>query len=366
MIPVIDINTFSLPSWISLSGSFLMATFITWISIPTIVKISKFKKLHAHLNERASHNGDTPNLGGLAVFAGFTLSIVSFSLRSDSGIIRYLLGSSIILYLIGIKDDILIIDPKKKLLGQLFAALLIVWLGELRITDFHQALGIGEVHPFISIIFTVLLIILVINGFNFIDGIDGLASGMGILISLFYGIWFILTKHITSGVFSLSLAGSLIAFFRYNVFSLNNRVFLGDTGSMLIGLVISVLTIQFLEFELDAPSGFKIGSAPAISFGLLIIPLTDMLKVFIIRLWNGKSPLKADRTHIHHALISIGYSHLATTIILLTVTLLFLLPAVLLRNLGVIKLLMLMIFFAFIVLSIPWFILRIRNKSGPN
>ncbi len=114
MDPSIDLDTFSLPSWLCLSGSFLISLIITWISIPTIVKISKFKKLHAHINERTSHHDDTPNLGGVAVFAATALSIIIFSLNHDSRTIGGMLGGMIVLFLIGIKDDILIIDPNKK------------------------------------------------------------------------------------------------------------------------------------------------------------------------------------------------------------------------------------------------------------
>ena len=327
MDPSFDLDTFSLPSWLCLSGSFLISLIITWISIPTIVKISKFKKLHAHINERTSHHDDTPNLGGVAVFAATALSIIIFSLNHDSRTIGGMLGGMIVLFLIGIKDDILIIDPNKKFAGQLLASVIAVWLGGIRITNFHLALGIGDISPLISIIFTVFIFLLLINGFNLLDGIDGLASGLGIIASLIYGIWFTLSGHIIYGVISLSLAGALIAFFRFNVFSKNNKIFLGDTGSMLTGFVVAVLTVKFIEFNLKGDTRYSVDSAPAVAYSLLIVPLIDMLRVVVIRFWNGKSPFKADRNHIHHILLHFGYSHLGITIAMVVMSLIFLTAA---------------------------------------
>jgi len=361
---IIDLNTFSLPGWISLAGSFLVALIITWLSIPTIVKISKHKKLNAHINDRTSHINDTPNLGGIAVFSGVALSIVIFSLRLESDTVKFLIGGMLLIFFIGVKDDILIIDPKKKMIGQVIACLLVVWLGNVRITDFHHALEIGSISPFFSIIFTVFVFVLLINGFNLIDGIDGLASGLGIIISLVYGIWFIITGHISAGVISFGLAGSLIAFFRFNIFSRTNKIFLGDTGSMITGLVIAFLTVEFIEYNLSASAEYRLSSAPAVAYGMLIVPLIDLLRVFILRSWNGTSPFKADRNHIHHTLLSLGCSHLGATLILIGISLAFIVLTLLLRNTGVVKLMTILTAMGFIVLSIPWVILKTGRKRA--
>jgi UDP-N-acetylmuramyl pentapeptide phosphotransferase/UDP-N-acetylglucosamine-1-phosphate transferase len=260
------------------------------------------------------------------------------------------------------KDDILIIDPRKKLLGQIIASLIVVWLGGIRITDFHHVLGIDGISTFSSIIFTLFLFIVLINGFNLIDGIDGLASGIGFLVSSFYGVWFILMGHITYGIISASLAGALIAFFRFNVLGTRNKIFLGDAGSLLIGLVVAVLTVKFLEFELMAPAQFQFHAVPSITIGLLIIPLIDTLRVFILRLWNGKSPFKADRNHIHHVLLCLGLSHLIVTIIMISFNVLFIILAILLQNLGDVKLIIIMVLLATLLSFIPGLILKYRTR----
>jgi len=357
------LNDFSLPVWARFSGSFLTALILTWISIPTIVKISKFKKLYGRLNDRSSHTDETPNLGGLAIFAGFTLAVVIFTIYSEANEIKYLFGAAIVIFLIGIKDDILVIDPRKKLLGQIIASLIIVWLGCIRITDFHNALGIDGISTLSAIIFTLFLLVLLINGFNLIDGIDGLASGVGILASVIYGLWFLLTGHITYGIISFSIAGALIAFFRFNISGGMNKIFLGDTGSMLTGLVVAVLTIKFLEFELTAPSGFQFKAAPSIAVGVLIMPLFDTLRVFILRLWNGKSPFKADKQHIHHILLRLGFSHPCVTIILLTMNLLFVVVAFLLQDLGDVLDILILTLLAFLLTSVPVLILRYKKRD---
>jgi UDP-N-acetylmuramyl pentapeptide phosphotransferase/UDP-N-acetylglucosamine-1-phosphate transferase len=344
-----------------IAGSFLTALLITWISIPTIVNISKFKKLYGKLNERSSHTDETPNLGGLLIFAGFTLAVIIFTYNSEASEIKYLFGAATVIFFIGMKDDILIIDPKKKFIGQIIASLIIVWLGGIRITDFHHALGIGGISVFVAIIFSLFLLVLIINGFNLIDGIDGLASGVGIIVSFIYGFWFLLTGHATYGVVAFSLAGALISFFRFNISNGKNKIFLGDTGSMLTGLIVAILTVKFLELELTAPENFQFNAAPAIAVGILILPLFDTLRVFILRLWNGKSPFKADKKHIHHMLLRLGFSHPVATLIMLIMNLVFVGFAYMLQNLGSVLDIIIITLLAFLLSSVPAFILRTKS-----
>lgn len=345
-----------------LAGSFLTSLIIVWVSVPTIVKISKYKKLYDLPNERTSHTDETPNLGGLAVFAGFTIAVIVFTLSSESNEIKYLIGSIVVLLFIGLKDDILIIDPRKKLLGQIFASLIVVWIGGIRITNFHHAAGIDGITVIPSILFTLFVLVVLINGFNLIDGIDGLASSTGIIASAAYGIWFVLTGHITYGIISTSLAGALIAFFPFNVFGSRNKIFLGDAGSLITGLIIAVLTVKFLEFEQYAPAQFQFKAAPAVTVALLIIPLYDTLRIFVLRLMNGKSPFKADKNHIHHMLLNLDLSHLHVTSIMISVTLFFVVISLLLQRLGNVIIMIIMILLAVLLSFIPGIILRNRKR----
>ena len=364
MNPDFSLIGLNLPYWIFIAAGFITAFIITGISIPTIVKISKFKKLYGIPNERTSHIDDTPNLGGLAVFAGFVIAAVIFSMKPESGDIKYILGGIIVMFFTGLKDDILVIDPKKKLLGQIIAASIIVFFGNIRITSLYNTFGVEEISYIFSVLFSLFLIVVLINGFNLIDGVDGLASGTGIFTSLAFGIWFILTKHTTYAVLCFSLAGSLIAFFRFNVFGRENKIFLGDTGSLIAGLLVAVFTIKFLEFQHAAPVKYQFHSAPAVAFGLLISPLFDTARVFILRIFNGGSPFKADRNHLHHSLLTLGNSHLRATIIILSCNILFVFLAVVTQKVGNVLLIIILTLSAVIVSFVPRLILKLRKKKS--
>jgi len=227
--------------------SFILAFLIAYIAIPTIVRVSTRKNFFDYPNERTSHENSVPTLGGMAIFSGFLISVIIFSRPEDSIELRYTIGACIVLFFTGLKDDILIIDPKKKLLSQILAAMMVVILGDIRITDFHSVLGIESVPYTVSILFSVFLIVALINGFNLIDGVDGLSSGIGIINSVAFGVLFLLDHKTTYSVMAFSLSGALVAYFIFNVFGKINKIFMGDTGSMLTGLVVAVLAIKLLE-----------------------------------------------------------------------------------------------------------------------
>jgi hypothetical protein len=151
-----------------------------------------------------------------------------------------------------------------------------------------------------------------------------LASGIAIVIATTLGIWFHKAGFIQYSILCFSLCGSLSAFFYFNVFNIKNKIFLGDAGSLMVGLTLSILIIQFLEFQTFSLT-YNVGSAPAIAFGILIIPLFDTLRVFALRIMQGRSPFSADRQHIHHLLLDLGYSHLKASIILIFTNILIIL-----------------------------------------
>jgi len=315
---------------------FLMAFGITWLTIPSIVHISRLKDLCAKSNGRTSHTSPVPTLGGIAVFIGFVLSTVIFAGTYFKFELKYIISGLIIVFFIGIKDDILIIDPLKKLIGQILAVVLIAVFADIRITNLYGLFHIGQLPYIASILITVFVFIVIINGFNLIDGIDGLASGIGILTSSVFGIWFWMTGHMACAVLSFSFIGALSAFFYFNVFSSKSKIFLGDTGSLLTGFVLAVLACRFLQHELVAGGTMDIASAPTVVFGVLVIPLFDSLRVFILRILKGKSPFKADRQHLHHRLLQLGLTHLQATLILLTANVFFIVLSYSLRGIGII------------------------------
>ncbi|MCP4312208.1 MAG: undecaprenyl/decaprenyl-phosphate alpha-N-acetylglucosaminyl 1-phosphate transferase [Bacteroidetes bacterium] len=305
-----------LSGWLLMALSVITAFGITYFGIPIIVRVSQEKGLFDNPNERASHHTPTPSLGGVAVFASVIFSAILF------GSI-YMIAGMMIIFFLGLKDDLISLSPSKKLAGQLMAIFIIVGLGDIRIANLHGLFGIGEMNYIMSVLVTIFLILLLINSFNLIDGIDGLAAGIGILSALFFGIWFALSGHLNYAIFSASLIGSLMIFFVFNVFGKRNKIFLGDTGSMLIGLLISIFLIKFLEFESTATGIANISSSSAVAICVLIVPIFDTLRVFIVRVVKGSSPFKPDRNHIHHRLVDLTGSHLKATLIILFTNVMF-------------------------------------------
>lgn len=314
---------------IILSG--VLAFLITFFAIPIIIQVSREKKLFDEPDERKVHKMVIPTLGGLGIFAGFILALL---LGSPAGnpLLQYYVGAAIVIFFLGIKDDILVLSPAKKFIGQLIAAGIIIKFGGVQISDMHGFMGIGKLPNIASIVFTLFTVIVIINSFNLIDGVDGLAGSLGLLTSLIFGSYFFYIGQIMYAVMAFSLAGSLIGFLIYN-FS-PAKIFMGDTGSLLIGLVNSILVIKFINIGSMPGIKLPLESAPAIGFAILSVPLFDTLRVFGLRILNRRSPFSGDRTHIHHFLLDLGFSHRMVTIFCVSANICLIAMAYLLRNIG--------------------------------
>ena len=320
---------------------------LTFVAIPSIISVARKKKLFDEPDHRKSHNVSTPSLGGIGIFAGSLFSIIMWTPFKYFGDLQYILCSFIIVFLIGAKDDIDPISPSKKLLGQLFAA----------------AIGIGTLPEYASIALSIFTIIVIINAFNLIDGINGLSGGIGLLISLTMGTWFFLIDRLDIAIVAFSLAGSLIAFLKYNVTPA--QIFMGDTGSLLLGLVCSILAILFIDIHKDlGDHQYAFKSAPTLAIAVMILPLFDTLRVFIIRILNGKSPFYPDRTHIHHLMIDCGLSHMNATYILLVVNAIFIFIAVGLQSVGNLYLLLILIIIAVVLTTMLKYIADSKKSSS--
>jgi|WetSurSiteA1Bulk_404760.scaffolds.fasta_scaffold00685_5 UDP-GlcNAc:undecaprenyl-phosphate/decaprenyl-phosphate GlcNAc-1-phosphate transferase len=363
MIPNLDILSPSLSFWLMTILGFAIALFITHASIPSIVLIARTKNLNATPNGRTSHTNSTPILGGVVIFAGFILSTIIVAGGHFNHELVYIFSGLFILFIAGLKDDILELHPHSKLLAQIIATLLIAVLADIRINDFHGLFGLHEIPYLPSILITIFVFIVIINGFNLIDGIDGLAAGVTILTSSILGIWFWMTGNVAYTVMCFALAGSLVAFFRYNVFGKKNKIFMGDTGSLTIGLIMSILITRFLQLDLHVEGNMAINAAPAVAFGLFIIPLYDTLRVFTIRISQGKSPFSADRQHIHHRLLQLGLTHLQTTLTLLAANLAFVVMCYALQGIGILWLMIVNLVTATALSSILVYFVNRKNAK---
>ncbi|MEI7723718.1 MAG: MraY family glycosyltransferase [Bacteroidota bacterium] len=341
---------------------FGLAFFITFIILPSIVDISRAKSLVAIPNGRTSHHSATPVLGGLGIFIGFIISCLIFLSFSSFPRFQYLFAGLVIIFFLGFKDDVIGLSPMKKFLGQVIAALIIFEFGQMRITDLHGFLGIHEISYAFSLILTLTSIVGVTNCFNLMDGIDGLSASLGILGAATFGWWFFKFSQYDWAVLSTGLIGSLVAFFYFNVFGKKYKIFMGDTGSMLLGYLMSIMAIEFNEFNLNLLGPLAMPSTPSIAVGVLIIPIFDTLRVSVTRLMNRKSPFCPDKTHIHHYLLCLGFSHFSSTSILFITGLLFVLLSFLLRNLSSALLLLILLTIAAILSYIT--ILLAKRKQN--
>ncbi len=337
---------------------FLLATsfLITYFSIPVIIKVAKMKHLFDEPEDRSSHSTKVPTLGGVSIFAAF---IITISLYAKESYVDFdlLNASMVILFFFGIKDDILMISPLKKLGAQVVSALMISLGSDVRIPQMFDILGFSEIPYWFSILITVFVIILVINAFNLIDGVDGLSASAAIFSSTVFGLWFYSNGYLSMTLVSFTLVGSLFAFLRFN-FSKTNKIFMGDTGSMIVGFIVAIQAIEFINFN----SGILINgskgwiTAPVLAISILILPLLDTFRVFMIRILNKKSPFTADRNHIHHRLEDLGLSHAKISIIMILANLVIVLLAFHMKDTGTDKFLLLMISVSSFIFSIPFFI----------
>ncbi len=292
--------------------SFVVVT----ITIPAIVKVSKEKHLMEEPNGRSSHIQKTPSLGGIAIFASI---VITFLLATPENItqavnIHLIIPSLVILFFIGLKDDILVIDPYKKLLAQVLAAALVIYFTDIRIGNLFGILGMDEISYVPSFVISLFVMVVIINAYNLIDGIDGLAGGIGIVAALTFGVYFYLAGIHWATVLAVVLIGSLLAFMRFN-FSKTNKIFMGDSGSLVVGFILSLLAVKFIQYN-ESFNSFYVPNAPTIAVLILAVPLFDTLRVFTHRIAKGIGPFTADRNHIHHFIIDSGFSHLKATLFL--------------------------------------------------
>ncbi|MBK8502752.1 MAG: undecaprenyl/decaprenyl-phosphate alpha-N-acetylglucosaminyl 1-phosphate transferase [Saprospiraceae bacterium] len=338
--------------------SFVTAFTLTYFAIPSIINIAVKKNLVDLPDERRAHTTPTPSLGGIGIFAGVIFSIVMWTPFHVFGDLQYLLCSFIIVFLVGAKDDILPMAPWKKLAGEILAAAILVLKSNVKLTSLYGILGVYDIPDIVSIPFSIFVIMVIINAFNLIDGINGLSGSISTLIALVLGTWFFLIGHVELAVVAFALAGSTIAFLKYNFTPA--KIFMGDTGALLVGLICAILTIQFIEIHktLDE-SVYALKAVPAVAIGILILPLFDTLRVFITRILNGKSPLTADRNHIHHLLIDCGLSHMQATSVLVVTNVAFIYTVFCATRLGTFKLMIIIIAAA---LSLTAILIYIRNR----
>ena len=291
---------------------------LVFLAIPSIIHIAnKLQVFDNNKVERKNHRYGVSRLGGIAVFCSLVLTTLLFSDFINLNISNYLLTAFILIFAVGLKDDLWGVNPSTKFFIQLLTALTVVLLADIRISSMHGIFNIGILPYWVSVGFSVLLIIFLTNSFNLIDGIDGLVGLTALIVSLAFGLFFSYMGENSYACMAFTLTGGAIGFLRFNISPA--KIFMGDAGSMLIGLVSAILAIKFIELNMDGPlKQASFMAAPAIAMAVLIGPIFDVIRVFVLRIIKRGSPFVADNNHIHHRLLRLGYNHRQTTLILMS------------------------------------------------
>lgn len=297
----------------------LLSSFaLSYMLIPKISAIMYSKKILDKPNIRSSHVKSIPNLGGISFYIVLMLGFFFIKENDNHDLISHLTPGLTILFILGLKDDLLCLSAKVKLLGQIVAVGFILTNPYFVITNFHGFMGIHEIHYIVGVIITAFILIGVINAFNLIDGIDGLASVIATVVLVTFAVIFALSDQVVLSGVCIILIGSILAFLRYNL-SVEKKIFMGDTGSMCLGLIIAVLSIALIQLMGAETNifGKQKTNIPYILLAILIVPLFDTLRVFLIRILNKKGPFSPDRNHTHHILIDYKkFSHLKASLVI--------------------------------------------------
>jgi len=291
----------------------LLTFVLVCYAVRKIIYVAHKKHLFDEPSElRKVHITRTPNLGGVAIFSSLLIAACFFAPYQEVPYQNYVLAGSMVVFFLGLTDDLVGMNPNKKIFGQLVAALIIVLPGGMRFTSWHGFFGLGEMPYWMGIAVSVFFILLVTNAFNLIDGINCLAGSIGLLACAAFAFFFWKMQMYGYYLLALALCGCLAGFLVYN--RTPARIFMGDTGALLLGFLLSVFAIVFIEFNKPGiffPAAYR--GAPAIVLGVLVIPVYDTLRVFFLRLIQGRLPFSADRSHLHHRLIDLGLTHIQAT-----------------------------------------------------
>lgn len=312
---------------------------------------------------RKIHKKVTPSLGGIGIFLGLVVSLTIWLPFEAFQQFKFILAGILILFFIGLRDDIVPLRPLYKLLAQLVAATMIVYLANIKLTSLYGLFGVEELNPLLSQLLSVFTIIVITNSFNLIDGLDGLAGTIATIALTTFGIWFYLIGDEWTSLLAFSMAGAVVAFLTFNWDP--SRIFMGDTGALAIGFLFAVLAIKFIDtnYMLPADNLYKFQATVTTGICIIIIPLFDTLRIFILRISKKQSPFTPDKNHMHHALMRMGMSHSQTAISLGLLNITYILVAILFNGItdGVL-LPGILVFSVLLSLTLDFLIVRKLNR----
>lgn len=308
--------------------------FVTVLLLPVIIRFFIAINLLDIPEKRKVHMHGTPSMAGIAVFIALMVTLLFTVPLTELAANKYVIAGAILTFFLGFRDDISSLQAKHKLVIQTLAAFLVVQFTGIRLDSLFGLFGIFEIPGWMGTGISVFLIIALSNAFNLIDGIDGLAGIVSSSALILLGAWFIHTQNVFFSVLCLALASGLIGFLLFNWHPA--RIFLGDTGSLFIGFLLSCIVIVFINENSLAKSmdEFYFPSFLSVAVAILIVPIYDTSRVFIMRILAGRSPFFPDKLHIHHILVKQGYNHSQTALILFTFNMFALLVAWLMQGIN--------------------------------
>ena len=335
---------------------------VSFASIPTIIRIANRLSLFDEPNERKLHHDRIPLLGGVAIFAASLFAFTIWAAPYFEPLHLFIIAGLIIIFFFGLRDDIAPLAPLKKLSGQVIASLIVILYCDIRLGGLHGLFGIHNLSYAGSICWTLFCMLFIINAFNLIDGIDGLSSGLGVISSFVFGVLHFVYGEYLMAVLSFSLCGALLGFLPYNFYKA--KIFMGDTGTMTTGFILSVLAMHFMEItrEVRIEHWFSYYTAPVVVLATLIIPIVDMVRVFVIRIVRFRSPFSADKMHIHHKLLALGITPPFVSLLLYFVNIVFVLIAWILRFREPISVFYLILICALIMTQLPHIFLQMKKR----
>lgn len=352
--------------------TFIISTITGLLTIPSIVIISKKKKLFDTPNNRKVHTNDVSRLGGVSFLPAIFLSLcVMIGIRNItgnhiSGLFEYSFNTEfmfftagvMLLFFTGLADDLIGVGYKNKFVVQIISALLLS-ISSLYIDDFSGLFGLHSISSVAGIIFTTIAIVLIVNAYNLIDGVDGLCSGLTIIAVSTFTVWFWIHGLIIYAMIGCAVLGCVMVFFFYNVIGRRLKVFMGDAGSLVLGFSVCFLGLKFID--LNSSGAYGITNGLVITLSIVFIPVFDTIRVFTERIAAGHSPFHPDKTHIHHYMLELGFTHLQSTLIILFSAFVLLMTNILLANININLLFVVDVLFGLIFLCVIPKVLVKRN-----
>ena len=297
-----------------------------WIH-PKILKIAIMKDLVDNPSARKLQRRPIPNMGGAAVFFGIVIGLCSSQAMFNSPNAFKLIAAMLVMLYLGTMDDILNLTPRLRFSIEILIICWLMYANKASLNCFYGLWGLGNIPEYIAVPLTIFSCVGIINAINLIDGVNGLSSGLCFMASVLFAIMFYHLGNPVMTTIAVTAAGAIIPFFLHNVFGYNTRMFIGDSGTLVIGTMMSMFVISMLEKRPESIAlAYKGMGLVPFELAVLSIPVFDTLRVMSTRMLHGRSPFSPDKTHLHHIFIDLGYSHTGTTISILTLN--FLITAI--------------------------------------